>query len=155
MKYRPKINSINDLQDGDEFLVGESRWVWEDSRLKSGGTVFKQSTSELLARDLIQANVPIERDIPCPEGYELKVGDGEWKIPKGAQIWCQGRWENWHPNAYAASSNIHIYATPIKPREFEGTVFNQMRAELSSVITIPEQLPVGTKVRVTVLGERE
>jgi hypothetical protein len=155
MKYRPKINSINDLQDGDEFLVGESRWKWENGCLKSGSISYKDSTSELIISDIIQAKVPIERDIPCPPGYELKMGDGRWIIPKGAQIWCQGRWENWHPNAYAASSNIHIYATPIKPREFEGTVFNQMRAELSSVITIPEQLPVGTKVRVTVLGERE
>jgi hypothetical protein len=154
VKYRPKIDSINDLQDGDEFLVGESRWVWLvalDGAACFTGTGLTLEGDRCVAERFIRSKVPIERDIPCPEGYELKMGDGKWKIPEGAQIWCQGRWENWEPNAFAASSNIHIYAIPIKPREFEGEVFGAM----PSVIYIKGELPIGTRVRVTVLEEGE
>jgi hypothetical protein len=155
MKYRPKIESINDLQDGDEFLVGESRWVWEDSFLKSGSTVFKQSTSEPLARDLIQAEVPIESDIPCPPGYELRMGDDMWIVPEGAKLWgFTHRFKDCRVTGHLSCAQ-DIYAIPIKTREFEGTVFNQMRTDRSCFIGIPVELPGGTRVRVTVLEEGE
>jgi hypothetical protein len=98
-KYRPEVTSIEDLQPGDEFLVGDERWkathcyahhstenaVWLDSEL---------------AKSFIRANVPIERDIPYPEGgaekWELREGDGVTDPGRGAKIWRTpaGKWAN-------------------------------------------------------------
>jgi hypothetical protein len=143
-KYRPKINSINDLQDGDEFLVGESRWRWEGDQLSASDVIYKTSTTQLLARDFIQAKVPVERDIPCPEGYELKVGDGDWVIPKGAMYWAIGRFHSDEGADGLTSIEKVIYAIPIPIIEFVGELHKAL-----------QKFDPRTKVRVTVLEEGE
>jgi hypothetical protein len=84
-KYRPEIKSIEDLQPGDEFLVGDERWDVRTHVCEDGsGELFMIHNNGMLNynlhRDFIRANVPIERDIPYPEGgaekWELREGDG-------------------------------------------------------------------------------
>jgi hypothetical protein len=119
-KYRPEIKSIEDLQPGDEFLVGDERWkathyyahhstenaVWLDSEL---------------AKSFIRANVPIERDIPYPEGgaekWELREGDYT-VFGAGTLLWNPetGEWET-RP-ADAGTVQGWFYAIPkAKPQD--------------------------------------
>jgi hypothetical protein len=144
MKYRPKINSTNDLQDGDEFLVGEERWKW-DSPVGSRGcfreTSLVPETDRYVAEDFIRAKVPVERDIPCPPGYELKMGDGRWIIPKGAMYWVIGRFHSDEGAEGLTSIEKVIYAIPIKPIiEFVGELHKAL-----------QKFDPRTKVRVTVM----
>jgi hypothetical protein len=71
-KYRPEIKSIEDLHPGDEFLVGDERWKVRKSDLS--GVCFALTSTNTTAA-LIRASVPIERDIPYPEG-----GAEKWRI---------------------------------------------------------------------------
>ena len=142
MKYRPVIKSIDDLQEGDEFLVGESRWGW------------RMFSDSFVARALILAKVPIERDIPCPEGYELKQGDGEWVVPSGAKWW--GSEHVWRDMALfgGVCMSTYVYAIPKQPQVFEGEVISFDRpclGSISGIVKIPVNLTVGTKVRVEVV----
>jgi hypothetical protein len=97
-KYRPEVKSIEDLQPGDEFLVGDERWrfskqVRDPDDVSITGMFFH---NHYVTQDLIRANVPIERDIPYPEGgaekWELREGDGKTPKPTGAMIWTGEEW---------------------------------------------------------------
>jgi hypothetical protein len=123
-KYRPEVKSIEDLQPGDEFLVGDERWrytgtegtelVCNDARGFIGGSLGKVAVN-----NLIRANVPIERDIPYPEGgaekWELREGDDETRTPKGTLHWWEGEWVD---DAIHVLARNHIYAIPkAKPQD--------------------------------------
>jgi hypothetical protein len=97
-KYRPEVTSIEDLQEGDRFLVGDERWVVGSLKSKETKAMYVtvNGVANGLARKLIRANVPIERDIPYPEGgaekWELREGDDETRTPKGTLHWWEGEW---------------------------------------------------------------
>jgi hypothetical protein len=116
-KYRPEIKSIEDLQPGDEFLVGDERWEWCDVHMlitTPGACLIG------MARDLIRANVPIERDIPYPEGgaekWELREGDGKWIEHAGYKYLHSGSWFNAVEGVVSATHLV--YAIPkAKPQD--------------------------------------
>jgi hypothetical protein len=93
-KYRPEVKSIEDLQPGDEFLVGDGRWPWCTWLRDSGITLM--SDNEALVEKLIRANVPIERDIPYPEGgaekWELRESIPSQCVDEGALAWNGKAW---------------------------------------------------------------
>jgi hypothetical protein len=97
-KYRPEIKSIEDLRPGDEFLVGDERWrfskqVRDPDDVSITGMFFH---NHYVTQDLIRANVPIERDIPYPEGgaegWELVDGNEPRFITYGCLCWDEGEW---------------------------------------------------------------
>jgi hypothetical protein len=121
-KYRPEVKSIEDLQPGDEFLVGEQKWYWDGQLLGINGSK-NDVWGGGLTLDLIRANVPIERDIPYPEGgaekWELREGDGEWIKPKGVLFWDCGEWHEVNPGFPSYRNHEYrefIYAIP-KPQD--------------------------------------
>jgi hypothetical protein len=96
-KYRPEIKSIEDLHPGDEFLVGDERWSWTDNRCLKANDVLQWWEGPQVAENLIRANVPIERDIPYPEGgaekWELfERRDGEPCPPSARMEFYDGKW---------------------------------------------------------------
>jgi hypothetical protein len=104
-KYRPEVKSIEDLQPGDEFLVGDDRWAYD------------RGDWCMLCEDFIRANVPIERDIPYPEGgaeeWELREGDGE-PMSEGSLVWSGHEWIR----AGFTMNGAHYYAIPkAKPQD--------------------------------------
>jgi hypothetical protein len=120
-KYRPGIKSIEDLQPGDEFLVGDERW--EVDRDKDVAVKVHGVTEFITAEAFLIANVPIERDIPYPEGgaekWELREGDGEWIKPKGVLFWDCGEWHEVNPGFPSYRNHEYrefIYAIP-KPQD--------------------------------------
>jgi hypothetical protein len=125
-KYRPEIKSIEDLQPGDEFLVGDERWDVRTHVCEDGsGELFMIHNNGMLNynlhRDFIRANVPIERDIPYPEGgaekWELRDGDDEWRLPNPHRFWTGDDWVPGH--CLGERSKIGcIYAIPkAKPQD--------------------------------------
>jgi hypothetical protein len=120
-KYRPEVKSIEDLQPGDEFLVGEQKWYWDGQLLGINGSK-NDVWGGGLTLDLIRANVPIERDIPYPEGgaeqWELREGDGEWIERAGYKYLHHGSWFNAVEGVRTATHLV--YAIPKAKRvEFE------------------------------------
>jgi hypothetical protein len=120
-KYRPEVTSIEDLQEGDRFLVGDERWVVGSLKSKETKAMYVtvNGVANGLARKLIRANVPIERDIPYPEGgaekWELREGDDETRTPKGTLHWWEGEWVD---DAIHVLARNHIYAIPkAKPQD--------------------------------------
>ena len=127
-KYRPTVKSIEDLQPGDEFLVGDGRWMFTGETERANLTSVKglYSHSYYLARDLIRANVPIERDIPYPEGgaekWELREGAaGEVSAP--GQLYFSKHALKWEECYGCLESSDYIHAIPkAKPAPKEYTV---------------------------------
>jgi hypothetical protein len=136
-KYRPEIKSIEDLQPGDEFLVGDERWkvdnyggrrylfgVQESCRVVDQKTNLCSDAEMIVAASLIRANVPIERDIPYPEGgaekWELREGDYKTDRPDGTLAW-RVRGENMHSWGKSITSKLLgdiLYAIPkAKPQD--------------------------------------
>jgi hypothetical protein len=121
-KYRPEIKSIEDLQPGDEFLVGDERWQWMGRGFgMDDGCNFQEHDRTFLVGNLIRANVPIERDIPYPEGgaekWELREGDYT-VFGAGTLLWNPetGEWET-RP-ADAGTVQGWFYAIPkAKPQD--------------------------------------
>jgi hypothetical protein len=129
-KYRPEVKSIEDLQPGDEFLVGDERWrytgtegtelVCNDARGFIGG-----SLGNVAVNNLIRANVPIERDIPYPEGgaekWELREGDGGKWVTVACQRWSihQHKWIQLKPPMLSNTAyETIVYAIPrAKPQD--------------------------------------
>jgi hypothetical protein len=93
-KYRPEVKSIEDLQPGDEFLVGDERWEWH-GHIRSHGVVV--TADQVTTKFLLKANVPIERDIPYPEGgaemFRMVDGDEAHIIKPGTLGWNEDRAE--------------------------------------------------------------
>jgi hypothetical protein len=133
-KYRPEMKSIEDLHPGDEFLVGDERWkvdnyggrrylfgVQESCRVVDQKTNLCSDAEMIVAASLIRANVPIERDIPYPEGgaekWELRDGDDEWRLPNPHRFWTGDDWVPGH--CLGERSKIGcIYAIPkAKPQD--------------------------------------
>jgi hypothetical protein len=120
-KYRPEVKSIEDLQPGDEFLVGEQKWYWDGQLLGINGSK-NDVWGGGLTLDLIRANVPIERDIPYPEGgaeeWELRGGDDDWVKPQGTLCWMNSRSRRGDVEWLASSQSGCIYAIPkAKPQD--------------------------------------
>jgi hypothetical protein len=119
-KYRPEVKSIEDLQPGDEFLVGErGRWLVDRNLNVCFGS---SGPGYLDAERLIAHGVPIERDIPYPEGgaekWELREGDGEWIERAGYKYLHHGSWFNAVEGVRTATHLV--YAIPKAKRvEFE------------------------------------
>jgi hypothetical protein len=125
-KYRPEVKSIEDLQPGDEFLVGDERWKWDSTTCLVAGGNLQMWHGPCVARNLIRANVPIERDIPYPEGgaekWELREGDPYNRSfllkDKRTLFWLDGEWINAHETWRAPSPVNGIYAIPkAKPQD--------------------------------------
>jgi hypothetical protein len=117
-KYRPEVKSIEDLQNGDRFLVGEDKWEWNGCHFGDNGCASYRGDRDLV-QDLIRANVPIEREIPYPEGgaekWELREGDDEWRLPNPHRFWTGDVWVPGH--CLGERSKIGcIYAIP-KPQD--------------------------------------
>jgi hypothetical protein len=128
-KYRPTVESIDDLQPGDEFLVGDERWEWDSTTCLVAGGNPQMWHGPCIARNLIRANVPIERDIPYPEGgaekWELRYGDGDEDFPP-CEVWDTDHWRQFG-GGYLWTG--HIYAiSKAKPAPKEYTVLNGMAA---------------------------
>jgi hypothetical protein len=123
-KYRPEIQSIDDLQPGDEFLVGDERWPYErhaEGCIVVGGVTWGSA----LTQDFIRANVPIERNIPYPEGgedkWELREGDPGKPRTEGSFVWGVSTLDWQIP--YKVEFAGFIYAIPkAKPAPKEYTV---------------------------------
>jgi hypothetical protein len=120
-KYRPEIKSIEDLQPGDEFLVGDQRWKWSGYFMDLGT---RGSQDCRVAEELIRANVPIERDIPYPEGgaeqWELREGDGGKWVTGACQRWSihQHKWIQLKPPMSNTAHETVVYAIPkAKPQD--------------------------------------
>jgi hypothetical protein len=122
-KYRPEIKSIEDLQPGDEFLVGDERWEVMDNRKDLRMPITASDNKWWnVTEDLIRANVPIERDIPYPEGgaekWELREGDDDWVKPQGTLCWMNSRSRRGDVEWLASSQSGCIYAIPkAKPQD--------------------------------------
>jgi hypothetical protein len=117
-KYRPEVTSIEDLQENDYFLVGDSGW---QVKRNADTGVCHTLGGEYVTESLIRANVPIERDIPYPEGgaekWELRDGDDEWRLPNPHRFWTGDDWVPGH--CLGERSKIGcIYAIPkAKPQD--------------------------------------
>ena len=123
-KYRPEIKGTEDLQPGDEFLVGDERWLFTGETERANLTSVKglYSHSYYLARDLIRANVPIERDIPYPEGgaerWELfERRDGEPCPPSARMEFYDGKWISCE-YCYLGSRLVAIPKAKPAPKEY-------------------------------------
>jgi hypothetical protein len=129
-KYRPEIKSIEDLQPGDEFLVGDGRIRFIDECYAMHGEsalvgVFMHNVT--LAHEFIRANVPIERNIPYPEGgaekwelREIYVPSFDWGRleDKRTLFWCRNEWISAHETWRAPLPVNGIYAIPkAKPQD--------------------------------------
>jgi hypothetical protein len=129
------VKSIEDLQNGDRFLVGDERWRYDVGchtgiHLQTGIWTYDRDVTVAL----IRANVPIERDIPYPEGgaekWELREGDYEWIKPQGTLCWMNS--SGWGKVKWLTSSESGcVYAIPkakpqdkAKPAPKEYTVIN-------------------------------
>jgi hypothetical protein len=109
--YRPKIEKIEDLQEGDRFLIGEERWEIKGDHAQMTTDGY-DLWGPYYTKFLIRAKVPVERDIPCPEGYELRVGDGEWVTPLGYMHWWGGELTEGCWVGYVSNPGT-IYAVPL------------------------------------------
>ena len=120
MKVRVKVKDISELKHGDEFLVGDGRWLWNDG---NGGFIVGSglypAEDRIIAAKLIRDNVPIERELEAPEGYEIRQGDGEWIVPEGAKFWHRGEWLDYCGYAVWKSSKLITYAVPVEPPAFD------------------------------------
>jgi hypothetical protein len=120
-KYRPEVTSIEDLQENDYFLVGDSGW---QVKRNADTGVCHTLGGEYVTESLIRANVPIERDIPYPEGgpekWELREGDYKTDRPDGTLAW-RVRGENMHSWGKSITSKLLgdiLYAIPkAKPQD--------------------------------------
>jgi hypothetical protein len=121
-KYRPEVKSIEDLQPGDEFLVGDERWKWDSTTCLVAGGNLQMWHGPCVARNLIRANVPIERDIPYPEGgaekWELRWGDEETVKPETALYWSDYELKWSRPGCERKLQEGILYAIPkAKPQD--------------------------------------
>ena len=110
MKVRVKVKDVSELKHGDEFLVGDQRWEYAGVNGKLH-----------ILPALLEANVPVERELEAPEGYEISQGDGEWTIPHGTKFWdgCDGAWVDLCGGIGCYSGQGTIYAVPVEPPAFE------------------------------------
>ena len=124
-KYRPTVKSIEDLQPGDEFLVGEKgeRWEVMDNRKDLRMPVAHCDNKWWdVTEDFIRANVPIERDIPYPEGgaerWELfERRDGEPCPPSARMEFYDGKWISCE-YCYLGSRLVAIPKAKPAPKEY-------------------------------------
>jgi hypothetical protein len=126
-KYRPEVKSIEDLQPGDEFLVGDEWWRYDVGchtgiHLQTGIWTYDRDVTVAL----IRANVPIERDIPYPDGgaekWELREGDPCDRSvrfeDKRTLFWLDGEWINANETWRAPLTVYGVYAIPkAKPQD--------------------------------------
>lgn len=120
--YRPKIEKIEDLQSGDRFLVGEEKWdvfIQGPCHFANYFAIDKTGIGTVedrkLARSLIRAKVPVERDIPCPEGYEIKKAVMIDTLLGNELRWCgTGQWVTLKARCTICTD---IYAVPIAEPE--------------------------------------
>jgi hypothetical protein len=128
-KYRPEVKSIEDLQNGDRFLVGDERWDVRTHVCEDGsGELFMIHNNGMLNynlhRDFIRANVPIERDIPYPEGgaekWELREFEVGEPLPRESLYWRElgngSAWARVRSNFFAFAGTV--YAIPKAPKEY-------------------------------------
>jgi hypothetical protein len=165
-KYRPEVKSIEDLQPGDEFLVGDERWEW-DGCIRSHGVVV--TADRVVTKFFLIANVPIERNVPYPEGgaekWELREGDDDL-TRTGTLWWIEDGWTRM-TGKFLNSGNI--YAIPkakpqdkAKPAPKEYTVqpvppgnwFDVVGMECPGGVVYCRDLPPGTVVTVQRVSEQ-
>lgn len=167
MKQEITVSKIEDLQDGDIFVVGNEEWRIQGGELITPRWNWLRDGS--FATDLIHALGKVKREIPDPEppeGYRIATEE-DWKGPKirGYALWHNGRWmicpdaafwpaEPWFPDC--------LYAVPLPTPEQDSNLEKQaeyIECEVVSAgsgeyttlrLSKPHPLPYGTKLRVEV-----
>jgi hypothetical protein len=146
--YTPKIESIEDLQPGDRFLVGDSGFRVSgafDLGVCLTGTGLTVDQDRRLMVQFLKRNVPVERDIPCPEGYEMfRVDKTQYNESKpGCLLFNKGVWEPKIPETDLVPG--WVYAIPKQIEDKQPKVYE---VSLCNAVLLGNSFQPGDKVTV-------